>query len=69
MKIIFDSFFQGYAIKEKVQKELLKCFFKRSRTKKYFKVIGLNPMEFAEPKTKIHESVQARELIKLFELQ
>lgn len=69
MKIIFDTYFSGYPIPAKVQTELLKCFFKKSSTKRYFRIIGLNPMDFEEPKAKIPANVQAKDLINIFELK
>ena len=69
MKIVFDSFFTGYPIAEKIQVGLLKCFFKKSASKGYFRIIGLNPMVFEEPKAKIPANVPAKDLIKLFELK
>ena len=69
MKDIFDSYFQGYPIKENVQTGLLKCFFRSSKTNQYFGIVGLNPMDFEEPKAKIPANFPARELINLFELK
>ena len=69
MKDIFDSYFQGYPIKEIVQTGLLKCFFRSSKTNQYFGIVGLNPMDFEEPKAKIPANFPARELINLFELK
>ena len=53
MKKVCDAYFIGYPIDEDVASSLLQCFFKQAKTKKYFRIIGLNPMEFQSPVNKI----------------
>jgi hypothetical protein len=56
MKEVCDTYFRGYPISESVATSLLQCFFKAGLTKKHFRIIGLNPMDFQEPIQKITES-------------
>lgn len=53
MNSIRDSYFKGYNIKDRVFYSLMPCFFKEGSTKRYFRILGLNPMEFQEPIEKI----------------
>lgn len=53
MKSICDTYFVGYPIDENAAASLLPCFFKPASTKKCFRIIGLNPMNFQEPIRKI----------------
>ena len=53
MKSICDTFFAGYLIDENAAASLLSCFFKPALTKKCFRIIALNPMNFQEPIRKI----------------
>lgn len=55
MKKVCDTYFVGYPIDEDVASSLLQCFFKQANTKKCFRIIGLNPMDFQEPINKITE--------------
>lgn len=56
MKKVCDAYFVGYPIDENVASSLLQCFFKQANTKKCFRIIGLNPMNFQEPIDKITDS-------------
>ena len=49
MKKVCDTYFVGYPIDEDVASSLLQCFFRQAPTKKCFRIIGLNPMNFQEP--------------------
>lgn len=53
MKKICETYFRGYPINEDVSSSLLQCFFKPASTKKHFRIIGLNPMDFQEPISRI----------------
>lgn len=53
MKSICATYFVGYPIDENAAASLLPCFFKPALTKKCFRIIGLNPMNFQEPIRKI----------------
>ena len=53
MKKVCNAYFVGYPIDEDVASSLLQCFFKQAKTKKCFRIIGLNPMEFQSPINKI----------------
>lgn len=53
MKKVCETYFRGYPINEDISSSLLQCFFKPASTKKYFRIIGLNPMDFQEPISRI----------------
>lgn len=57
MKSICATYFVGYPIDENAAASLLPCFFKPASTKKCFRIIGLNPMNFQEPAYKITNPV------------
>lgn len=65
MNIICNSYFKGYNIKDRVFNSLMPCFFKEGSTKRYFRIIGLNPMNFQEPLKKI-KTMDAETLFKWF---
>jgi hypothetical protein len=53
MKNICDTYFRSYPIDSKTVNNLFLCLFKPAPTKKTFRIIGLNPMDFREPLSKI----------------
>lgn len=53
MKRVCETYFRGYPINEDVSSSLLQCFFKSAATNKCFRIIGLNPMGFQEPISRI----------------
>ena len=68
MNIICNSYFKGYNIKDKVFNSLMSCFFKEGSTKRFFRIIGLNPMDFQEPIKKI-KTMETETLYKLLILE
>ena len=53
MKKVCDVYFQNYPMEQSAMLMLFRCFFKFGLTKKYYRIIGLNPMGFQEPIAKI----------------
>lgn len=62
---ICNTYFRGYPLNENTMTGLLQCFFKSAPTKKTFRIIGLNPMEFREPLHKI-TNIEPEYLLDLF---
>ena len=68
MKKIYEAYFTGYPIDENIAASLLQCLFKLSPTKKYFRIIELNPMTFQEPIKRI-SNVNQQELFDMLILK
>lgn len=65
---ICNTYFTGFPIEESTASGLLQYFFKSAPTKKTFRIIGLNPMEFKEPLHKI-TNADPKHLLDLFVLK
>lgn len=53
MRKVCDVYFPNYPMKQNAIFMLFRSFFKFGSTKKYYRIIGLNPMGFQEPMAKI----------------